>query len=207
MTPDTSADELRAAATAAVRRFKSGWIELAGILIRIRREEAFRLWGYTKFERYVVKELFIKPKDAEKLIASFAFLERHEPELIGQPPGETTPLPFEVIDVLVKADAQGHLDDESYSEVRWTVLNGIGTPQQRVEQLREHLTPPAKNECPVPMMRRARRTDAGLRHHAESAWLLQEELRLDRRVPADVAELASTLAEALERLLKARSAA
>ena len=63
------------------RRFKAAWLDFARLLAEVRRDEHWREWGYPSFDRYCASELFIKRSTAEKLTASYGFLERHEPRL------------------------------------------------------------------------------------------------------------------------------
>jgi hypothetical protein len=92
------------------RRFKAAWVEFGRLLSEVKREGLWREWGYPSFERYCAKELFVRPATADKLTASYGFLERHEPEL-ARPRAEGKAPPFEVIEVLSRAEASGRRAD------------------------------------------------------------------------------------------------
>ena len=96
------------------QRFKAAWVEFGRLLSEVKREGLWREWGYPTFERYCGKELFIRPSTAEKLTASYGFLERHEPEL-ARPRGEGKAPPFEVIEVLSRAEAAGRLPADGWA--------------------------------------------------------------------------------------------
>ncbi|MGB8929748.1 MAG: hypothetical protein WCC48_00705, partial [Anaeromyxobacteraceae bacterium] len=111
----------------AARRYKASWVELARLLVQVKRDEAWREWGHASFERYCTAELFIRKQTAEKLLASFGFLERHEPGL-ARPRGEPRAPPFEVIEVLSRAEASGRLSESGWQELREEVLEQSPTP-------------------------------------------------------------------------------
>jgi hypothetical protein len=98
------------------RRFKAAWVDFGRLLSEVKREALWREWGYPSFERYCAKELFIRPATAEKLTMSYGFLERHEPAL-ARPQGESRAPPFEVIEVLSRAEAAGRLSGEGWREL------------------------------------------------------------------------------------------
>ena len=131
------------------QRFKSAWVELGRLLSEVRRGEAWRAWGYPSFERYCSKELFIRGATAEKLTASYAFLERHEPALAR--PGARSPAPpFEVIEVLSRAESSGRLTESGWRELRDEVMERPPTPSALNRRLDERLGPPPAPPAPPP---------------------------------------------------------
>lgn len=175
----------------AAQRFKSSWVELARLLVQVRRDESWRAWGYPSFERYCTGELFIRRPTAEKLLASYGFLERHEPAL-ARPRGEPRAPPFEVIEVLSRAEAAGRLSETGWQELREEVLQGSPTPAVVNRRLTERFGPPPPPPVPAKEERLARLAAAARR--------LADGCRAERAVPADVAARAGALAEALEEL-------
>ncbi|HSN15931.1 MAG TPA: hypothetical protein VLT61_14965, partial [Anaeromyxobacteraceae bacterium] len=131
----------------AARRFKASWVELARLLVQVRRDESWRGWGHASFERYCTSELFIRKQTAEKLLASFGFLERHEPAL-AKPRGEPRAPPFEVIEVLSRAEASGRLSESGWQELREEVLEGGPTPAVVNRRLSEKFGPPPAPPTP-----------------------------------------------------------
>jgi hypothetical protein len=96
---------LRRKVLESARRFKASWVDLGRMLAQVRREEAWREWGWSSFEDYCTKELFLRRATAEKLALSYGFLERHEPRLAEGAGGEAPT--FEVIEVLSRAEDVG----------------------------------------------------------------------------------------------------
>lgn len=174
------------------RRFKAAWVELGRLLSEVRRSELWRGWGYPSFERYCATELFIRPATADKLTASYGFLERHEPALAGGR-GESRAPPFEVIEVLSRAEAAGRLTDAGWRELRDEVMERPTTPAAVNRTLEKRFGPAP----PAPTPPKAER----LARLAAQARRLAEACREEPAVPRAVAERALALAEDVEGLL------
>lgn len=181
----------------AARTFKASWVGLARHLARVQREELFEEWGYATFTAYASRELRIKKATAEKLLASFGFLEKHEPELaraVADPEGRRPPA-LEVVQVLAQAEAQGRLDEQAYREVREKLWERPSDPAQVRRELAKRFpepTPPAQSG------------DLVLRRLAAAARKLARELSGSALVPRAVAERAAALAEDVEELVDDR---
>jgi hypothetical protein len=173
------------------RRFKAAWVELGRLLSEVKREGLWREWGYPSFERYCTKELFIRPSTAEKLTVSFGFLERHEP-VLARSKGEARAPPFEVIEVLSRAEAAGRLSQEGWRALRDEVLERPPTPAAMNRQLAERFGAPP----PRPAPRKAER----LARLAALARRVREACREETAIPRAVAQRAAELAEELETL-------
>ena len=175
----------------AVRRYKASWVELARLLVQAKREESWREWGHASFDRYCTSELFIRKQTAEKLLASFGFLERHEPAL-ARSRGEPKAPPFEVIEVLSRAEASGRLSESGWQELREEVLEESPTRAAVNRRLTEKFGPPP----PPPAPSRGER----LSRLAAAARRLADACRAEKRVPVGVAERAGAVAESLAEL-------
>jgi hypothetical protein len=173
------------------RRFKSAWVELGRLLTEVKGASLWREWGYPSFERYCTKELFIRSATADKLTASFGFLERHEPQLATQR-GDTKAPPFEVIEVLSRAEAAGRLDASGWRELRDEVLERPPTPAAINKKLAERYGPAPAPPSP-PRADRLERVAALARRLADAC-------RDESAVPRPVAERASALAGEIEAL-------
>ncbi|BDG06397.1 hypothetical protein [Anaeromyxobacter oryzae] len=176
------------------QRFKSAWVELGRLLAEVKRKELWREWGYPSFERYCSKELFIRSATADKLTASFAFLERHEPRLVHAPDAEAKAPPFEVIEVLSRAEAAGRLSDSGWRELRDEVLERPPTPAAMNRKLAEKFGPPPAPPAPQKGERLARLAGAARR--------LADACEEEGAVPRGMAQRAADLARDLEALLE-----
>ncbi len=175
------------------RRFKAAWVDFGRLLAEVRREQLWKEWGYPSFERYCTKELFIRPSTAEKLTVSFGFLERHEPAL-ARAHGDGKAPPFEVIEVLSRAETAGRLSQEGWRELRDEVLESPPTPAAMNRKLDERFGPPP----PRPAPRKADR----LERLAALARRLAAACDGDQAVPAPLTRRAEDLARDLEGLAR-----
>jgi hypothetical protein len=190
---DLPEGSLRRRVLEGAQRFKSAWVELGRLLSEVRRKELWREWGYPSFERYCGKELFIRGSTADKLTRSFGFLERHEPHL-ARTHGEGKAPPFEVIEVLSRAEATGRLSDGGWRELRDEVLERPPTPAALNRKLTEKFGPPAPTPGPARADRLARLAAASRR--------LAEACEGESAVPRPVARRAADLARELASLLE-----
>jgi hypothetical protein len=174
------------------KRFKAAWVDLGRLLAQVRHEELWKEWGYASFDKYCSKELFIRPATAEKLTVSFGFLERHEPALARAPHGDAKAPPFEVIEVLSRAEAAGRLSQEGWRELRDEVLANPPTPAAMNRKLSERFGPPP----PAPTPRKAER----LERLAALARRLASACEEDGAVSQALAKRAADLARDLEEL-------
>lgn len=173
------------------RRFKAAWVEFARLLSEVRRGELWREWSYPSFDRYCSSELFIRKATAEKLTASFGFLERHEPRL-AQGLGDEKAPPFEVIEVLSRAEAAGRLSADGWRELRDEVIDRPPTPAAMSRALAEKFGPEPRAPRP-PKVERLAKLAAAARRVAEACGA-------EGAVPRALTARAEGLAEELERL-------
>jgi hypothetical protein len=185
---------LRRRALEGARGFKSAWVEFGRLLAEVKRAGVWREWGHASFEQYCARELFIRRQTAEKLTASYGFLERHEPGLLRERPaqGEGRAPPFEVIEVLSRAEAAGRLTESDWRDLREEVLERPLTPAALGRKLSERLGPPPAPQRPAPAERLARLSAAARR--------LAEACAGEDRVPRALADRASALARDLQTL-------
>ncbi len=187
---DLPEGSLRRRVLEGARRFKASWVELARLLAQVRREGQWREWGFQSFERYCARELFIRKQTAEKLTASYGFLERHEPEMARARQPRPAPA-FEVIEVLSRAEAAGRLPAEAYRELRQEVVEGGATPAAVSRRLGERWGP-----APHPRAPPAER----LSRLAAAARRLAEGCREEPGLPEALRRRAEELAVELEAL-------
>lgn len=182
---------LRRRVLEGAQRFKAAWVEFGRMLAEVRRKELWRGWGYPSFERYCAKELFIRSTTADKLTRSYGFLERHEPEL-ARARGESKAPPFEVIEVLSRAEESGRLPVGGWRELRDEVLERPPTPAVMNRRLSEKYGPPPAAPAPSRADRLAR--------IAAAARRLAEACEEEPSIPKVLARRAADLAGEIEGL-------
>ncbi len=182
---------LRRKVLESARRFKASWVDLGRMLAQVREEGAWEEWGYASFEDYCAKELFLRRATVEKLTLSYGFLERHEPEMARARDLRAAP-PFEVIEVLSRAEAAGRMDRKAWGEMRDDVLDGEAGRANVARRIEERFGPPPRPPQPSP--------DERLARIAGMARKVAEACEAERDVPAALRRSARDLAEALRRL-------
>ena len=192
-----SPDDLRQTVLLSARRFKSTWVELGKLLVKVRDEALFETWGFATFEAYCLGELRIRKQTALKLTRSFSFLDRHEPQAMQAPATTEAAPPFEVVEVLAQAEERGQLSAQEYKSIR----DSIWSDSKPVSELKRELT----ERFPAP--------EAKPNHAAElkRLWTLAKrlhaELLANKKVPRALAERAEAVAGDLEELVTQKAEA
>lgn len=182
----------------AAKRFKSSWVELGKLLVKVRNEALFEQWGYPSFEAYCLAEVRIKRQTAEKLTRSFSFLDKHEPKAMAQDDIVETAPAFEVVQVLADAEERGQLSAQEYRSIRDSIWNN----DRPVSELRRDLV----EQFPAPEGKGP--SDAAqLKRLASWARKLSAELSGNKKVPRAVADRAEALADEVEELAAAKAEA
>ena len=187
------AGSFRAAVLESARRFKASWLDLARHLVRVKGEGLWQEWGYATFEAYCARELRIKKATAQKLVMSYGFLEKHEPDALeNEEKARKTPS-FEVIEVLSRAEERGQLDDQTYREVREKLWEEPVSQAEIKRELARRFPEPEPEEPPV---------DLTVKRLAAQARKLARDLGGCAKIPRAVAERAAALAEDVEELCR-----
>lgn len=175
----------------SAKRFKATWAELGKLLVKVRDEALYEQWGYDSFETYCFKELHIRKQTALKLVRSFSFLAKHEPQEVEREDFQERVPAFEVVEVLAQAEERGQLSPKEYEDVRASIWN----PERPTAELRREVAERFPRPAPEPPGESVQ-----LRRLAAAARKLANELAQVRKVPNAVAERASALAEEVEEL-------
>jgi hypothetical protein len=175
-------DPERAELLRRARHFKTSWIELAEALSLARRRGDFTRWGYSSFEEYTRRELFLRQETVDKLTGSFLFLKKRAPEVLSRD-GLARPIPsYQAVDFLRRAESEGSAPDEAVEAIRKRVLeDGAGLPSV-VRQFRDVVFPVDESE------RKDRELSALLNVSRRLRDLLDETHVVPRKLSAEVAE-------------------
>ena len=189
------AEGFRAAVVESARRFKASWVDLARHLVRVRSEGLWQEWGFATFEAYCARELRIKKATAQKLVNSYGFLEKREPEALQDEERARRTPSLEVIEVLSRAEERGQIDDQTWREVREKLWDEPVSQAEIKRELARRFPEPEPEEAEPPV-------DLQLRLLAGQARKLARDLSGNAKIPRAVAERAAALAEDVEELCK-----
>lgn len=118
---------LRHRALEAAKNFKASWINLGQILYSVYKDKMFKEWGYMSFEAYCKAEVGIQKNTASKLLHSYYFLEKNEPEFLrgvhAQEGTDPKAIPsFDAVNVLRLATHRKELTEEDYRDFKKSVF-------------------------------------------------------------------------------------
>lgn len=117
---------LRYSILESAKLFKTSWISLGQALYSVYKDKLYKQWGYTSIESYTARELGIKKQTAMKLLRSYYFLEKEEPEYLGQDYtklAEVGSLPtYEAVDVLRMAKNKKNLNAQDYQNLKESIF-------------------------------------------------------------------------------------
>lgn len=181
----------------AAKRFKSSWVELGKLLVKVRNEALFEDWGYPTFDAYCLAELRIRKQTAEKLVRSFSFLDKHEPDRMERPQVVEEAPAFEVVEVLAQAEDRGQLSASEYKSIRDAIWNQEKPTSELRRELTERFPAPESSTSDL----------ANLKRLWGLSKRLAAELHASKKVPKAVAERADALAGDLEELLAKKAEA
>ena len=120
-------DPLRREVLESAKFFKTSWIELGRCLYTIYKDKKYKEWGYNEFENYTSKEIGIRKETSLKLLRSYFFLEKEEPEYLRSQSRKDAPagnIPtYEAVDVLRQAKNKKFLGEEEYKHLKSQIFD------------------------------------------------------------------------------------
>lgn len=124
----------------AARDFKNSWIELGRALYTVWKDKLYRGWGFLTFDAYIRQEIGIKKLTAMKLLRSYYFLERDEPQYLKEnSTGDrevAAIVPYESIDVLRLVKNKRELGEKDYAHFKQAIFE----KGRDVREVRKELT-------------------------------------------------------------------
>lgn len=119
---DVSPDSLRYHVLESAKNFKTSWVALGRSLYTVWKDKLYKDWGFNTLEGYTSKEIGIKKLTAMKLLRSYYFLEKEEPQYLSSEYTESSPATtvptYESVDLLRKAKNNKVLDNEDYANLK-----------------------------------------------------------------------------------------
>jgi hypothetical protein len=106
----------------SAKNFKCSWIELGRSLYSVYKDKMYKEWGYVSFDIYVSREIGIRKQTAMKLLKSYYFLEKEEPQYLKNEYAVSTQpanLPsYESVNILRQAKNNKDLDVDDYANLK-----------------------------------------------------------------------------------------
>ena len=145
MTVEVQKDFLREKTLETAKRHKASWIELGQYLFTIHKDKMYKEWGYLAFETYCRKELSIKETTASKLLKSYSFLEKEEPQLASperflEEDGPKAVPHYESVNLLRLAKENKELTPHDFADIRKSVIQDAREPKEVRAQVKQLLS-------------------------------------------------------------------
>ncbi len=106
----------------SAKNFKCSWIELGRSLYSAWKDKMYKEWGYLNFDVYVSREIGIRKQTAMKLLKSYYFLEKEEPQYLKSDyaqANQAANIPsYESVDILRQAKNKKALDEHDYNSLK-----------------------------------------------------------------------------------------
>jgi hypothetical protein len=106
----------------SAKNFKSSWIELGRSLYSAWKDKMYKEWGYVNFDIYVSREIGIRKQTAMKLLKSYYFLEKEEPQYLSgeyAASSQAAAIPsYESVDLLRQAKGKKIFNEDDYASLK-----------------------------------------------------------------------------------------
>jgi hypothetical protein len=140
----------------SAKNFKCSWIELGRSLYSVYKDKSYKEWGYVSFDIYVSRETGIRKQTAMKLLKSYYFLEKEEPQYLkNEYAASAAPvnLPsYESVNILRQAKNNKGLNEDDYINLKKEIFEKGSDAQEIKRNLgviirqRQELDPEAADE-------------------------------------------------------------
>ncbi|MCK9430289.1 MAG: hypothetical protein M0R17_09840 [Candidatus Omnitrophica bacterium] len=169
----------------SAKNFKCSWIELGRSLYSVWKDKMYKEWGYANFDVYASREIGIRKQTAMKLLKSYYFLEKEEPQYLKSDYAEASQaatIPsYESVDILRQAKNKKVLDEREYSNLKKEIFEKGRDAQELKKNLgviirqRQELEPEEAQE---------KRKQAVLRRLLGQLRALKQEVEILKMLPA-----------------------
>lgn len=183
----------------SVKNFKMSWIDLGQALYSVWKDKLYRDWGYLTFEAYTSKEIGIRKDTAMKLLKSYYFLEREEPQYLKKDFNETSEVPlmpsYESVNALRLAKNKKELNEEDYLSLK----RGVFEKGKEARDVKKDLTLLIRQREELsPQEAREKRKAVTVKRLLSTLKTLKNEAEVARLLPANIIKDISNLIDKLE---------
>ncbi|MFA5275856.1 MAG: hypothetical protein WC417_03065 [Candidatus Omnitrophota bacterium] len=181
------------------KSFKVSWVELGRALYTVWKDKLYKDWGYSSLDAYAAKEIGIRKQTAMKLLKSYYFLEKEEPQYLDQEyiqNAQASRVPsYESVDLLRKAKSKKVLDAQDYAGIKKEVFeNG-----KDAQEIRKDLTTLIRQRQELePEEAYEKKRLATVRRFLGTLKALKKELEISKLLPGPLIKEISVLVNKLE---------
>ena len=169
-----------------VVNFKTSWIELGQSLYSVWKDKLYRDWGYLTFEAYASKEIGVRKDTAMKLLKSYYFLEKEEPQYLQKKeaagPSEAASMPsYESVNLLRLAKNKKEIGESDYESLKKDVFE----KGRDVRDVRKDLTALIRQrEEADPQEARKIRKETAVKRVVATLKALKNDIEISKLLPA-----------------------
>jgi len=180
-------DPLRKTVLQNAKNFKNSWIDLGQSLYSVWKDKLYKGWGYMTFDAYTSKEIGIKKQTAVKLLKSYYFLEKEEPNYLKTEHAESAEpaaIPsYEAVNLLRLAKDKKVLDSSDYAQLRKNVLD-MGKDAKDVK--RDLTTIMKQREELEPEEARKIKRLSAIRRFVSALKTIKREVEISKLLPSSI---------------------
>lgn len=197
-----SEDSVRQHALQCAKNFKTSWVDLGRALYTVWKDKLFRSWGYSTFDAYTSKEINIRKLTALKLLRSYFFLEKEEPQYLQDDyieSADTASIPtYESVNVLRLAKNKKTFDQKDYEDLKKNVFS----KGKDVKEIRKDLAALIRrHEELSPEEVLAKKRESQIKRLLSTLKSLKEEMRTSKLLTVKLQKDIEHLIKELEREL------
>jgi hypothetical protein len=183
-----------------VINFKTSWIELGQSLYSVWKDKLYRDWGYLTFEAYASKEIGVRKETAMKLLRSYYFLEKEEPQYLkreaNDPSGAASLPGYEAVNLLRLAKNKKEINESDYESLKKNVFE----KGKDVRDVRKDLTAIIRQREELdPQEARRRRKETVVKRVVATLKALKNDIEISKLLPSsaikDINDLIAKLEE------------
>lgn len=196
-------DSFRRHVLESARDFKTSWIELGRALYAVWKDKMFKAWGYTTFDAYTAREIGIRKPTAVKLLKSYYFLEKEEPQYLtsdnaGTKEAAAAPT-YESVNLLRLAKNNKDIDSRDYDKLKKDVFE----KGRDAREIKKDLTGLIRQRQELdPQEAHEKKKYATVRRFIGVLKAVKTEMELSKLLPAQLLKEASSLISKLEAQLE-----
>jgi hypothetical protein len=196
---DIGEGSLRYRILSSAKSFKTSWIDLGQALYSVWKDKLFKDWGFLTFDAYTSKEIGVRKNTALKLLRTYYFLEKEEPQLLNkgyvEARGAAEVPSYESVDLLRLARKKQTLDEDDYNRFRRDVFE----KGRDAREVKKDLTAIIKRREELePEEARRKKREATIKRLLTALRSLKNEIEMTKVLPSDILKQTKMLINRIE---------